>query len=66
MDSDRINVANDSEEMSTSAVYRRQVTKDWTASVGLRVTQRTTSAQGRARSEAIFVTLDRTWTAKHR
>ncbi|MEM7731346.1 MAG: hypothetical protein AAF280_01005 [Pseudomonadota bacterium] len=66
VDSDRINVANDSEEMSTSAVYRRQVTKDWTASVGLRVTQRTTSAQGRARSEAIFVTLDRTWTAKHR
>ncbi|MEM6587040.1 MAG: hypothetical protein AAF641_01230 [Pseudomonadota bacterium] len=66
VDSDRINVANDSEEISTSAVYRRQVTKDWAASVGLRVTQRTTSAQGRARSEAIFVTFDRKWMAKHR
>lgn len=66
VENDRINALNDSEELSTSAVYRRKMNKDWAASIGLRVTSRTTSAQGRARSEAIFLTLDRAWVAKHR
>ncbi len=66
VENDRINALNDSEELSTSAVYRRKMNKDWAASIGLRITSRTTSAQGNARSEAIFLTLERTWVARHR
>ncbi|MEO0771802.1 MAG: hypothetical protein AAFZ04_01340 [Pseudomonadota bacterium] len=66
VDSNRINLANDTQEFSATALYSRQVTKDWAASIGVRATSRDQSIQGRARSEAVFVTLERSWKAKHR